>query len=367
MANTNREISEIKTEKTAYKLNKFMTSGGGLIASVLFITSVAWAVPLPSLPNSEASARLAEFDYVPFNGKTTPVETKEGPSCTRTKLTIEVKDPRTSAIKSVLLWYERPLTDHKVPAVLIVPTIEGVTALEPQTADNLCGAGMAGIIAEVNDPEFPTVFPSWAYEDQNDRFAIMALRTAIDFVSQQPEIDASKIGIIGLSLGGITTSMLAGVEPDRLKAIVSVVGGGNLPHILSYSDHGRVSTFRANRMKAAGYNTVDQYENQLRSTVKLDPAYFAQFAKRENIFMIMADNDTKVPSVAQTEQFESFGKPSGLVYSGGHVDTLIKVTYFDFAHVTEFLNAKFNGRSFDKFGFVGKDGKPHYVSDERRP
>ncbi len=46
-------------------------------------------------------------------------------------------------------------------------------------------------------------------------------RRAIDYLETRPEIDKGRIGVIGYSMGGTQTFLLAGVEP-RVKAAVSV-------------------------------------------------------------------------------------------------------------------------------------------------
>ena len=46
-------------------------------------------------------------------------------------------------------------------------------------------------------------------------------RRAIDYLETRPEIDASRVGIVGYSMGGAQTFLLTGVEP-RVKAAVSV-------------------------------------------------------------------------------------------------------------------------------------------------
>ena len=56
---------------------------------------------------------------------------------------------------------------------------------------------------------------------------IFDLRRAVDFLETQPEIDASRIGYYGISLGGIIGTVFCSVEP-RIKVPVIVLAGGNL-------------------------------------------------------------------------------------------------------------------------------------------
>jgi hypothetical protein len=52
----------------------------------------------------------------------------------------------------------------------------------------------------------------------------LGARRAITFLEQQPEVDADRIGVYGMSMGGKLTVLLAGSD-DRLKAAVPACGG----------------------------------------------------------------------------------------------------------------------------------------------
>ncbi len=57
---------------------------------------------------------------------------------------------------------------------------------------------------------------------------LMAARRAITWLGQQPEVDASRIGVRGHSMGGKLTTQLAGIEPRIKAAVPSCGGAGNL-------------------------------------------------------------------------------------------------------------------------------------------
>jgi dienelactone hydrolase len=209
--------------------------------------------------------------------------------------------------------------------------------LEPQVARSLCSAGYASIIADVNDLRPASPWPAWGGEDVNNRRAIFALKTVVDFAERVPNFDASRIGAIGLSLGGITTALWAGVDP-RLKAAVVVVGGGNLPYILSHSDEPNVVDMREKRMQAAGLQTIEEFEQILRSNVMIDPFYFAPQADHHRILQILAESDTRVPYVVQREMFQAWGGPQSITFTSGHEFTIFQVVYFYMGDVIDFLN-----------------------------
>lgn len=62
----------------------------------------------------------------------------------------------------------------------------------------------------------------------------IACRRAITFLELQPEVDAQRIGIFGISRGGRLTWLLAGVD-DRIKAAVSIYGAAAVEDAYSVS------------------------------------------------------------------------------------------------------------------------------------
>ncbi len=324
-----------------------MSDSVGLLLRLVMVVSTlvpvsALAKPLFPLSPSDIQARAAELVQLPWSGKSTNKGTAVEGNCLMSKYTIEVEDPVDHSTRSYDILGQAPAAGPApVPVVIIVPTIDGTRDfLEPVVARSLCNAGIGSLIADVNDVKPPKVYPSWGAEDVNSRRAIVALRTVADLAERIPRFDKTKIGAIGLSMGGITTSLFASVE-GRLKASVIIVGGGNFPHILSSSDHWLVDELRTNRMKAAGFTTVDQYEDQLRASIHYDPIYFTPLANKQKIMMVMAESDVKVPYVDQREQFLAFGQPQSLTFTGGHVDTIIQMVYLYMDDVTTFLNNRF--------------------------
>jgi dienelactone hydrolase len=312
-----------------------------VFVGVLLAFSTASAKPLVPLAPEVMNARAAELAHLTWNGKSTTHDVERKSGCWFSTEKIEVWDPITKQGLIYSVKVQRPVVNYKVPVVLIVPTIEGThPLLEPHIAQQLCDAKIASIIANVNDNRQPTPLPAWGYEDVNNRRAVLALSTFIDWAEKIPMFDRTKIGMMGLSLGGITTAMMAGVEP-RLRATVIVVGGGNMPYILTASDEDRIATLRANRMKAGNVPNLGAYEEILRDTIKYDPFYFAPRANRFNMLMVMAETDTKVPFVVQKEQFAAFGGPNSMTFANGHVATIVSLSYLYMDKVIDFYNKKF--------------------------
>jgi dienelactone hydrolase len=204
---------------------------------------------------------------------------------------------------------------------------------------------MAGAIVDTLESSTPLKSPPWGFEDEQTKRTITSMRTVLDYAAANPHFDKDKLGVIGLSLGGINAAILAGVEPERLKAVVIAAGGGNLPKALSESTSGKLKSVRDMRMKEHSITSSTDYEEHLRETIKFDPIYFAPHAVRDSILMFIAEKDTTVPYETQAELFDAFKQPSYITISTTHIPALLAFTYLYFDTVLNFLDMRFMGET----------------------
>ena len=292
------------------------------------------------LPPEKTIERLNELKYTPWNGKFLERIVNLNSPCKISRATIEIEDPKTKEKQSLLLRLILPKTSEAPPAMILVPSIDGITILEPTVSARLCANGIATIIADINDTSLPKDLPAWDHEDKVNRKAIISLRTIVDFATQSPLFDHEKIGLFGTSLGGINAAFMAGIEPDRLKALVIVVGGGDLPHALATGNSAKISRLRSRRMLHEKITSVDEYEKILNQSVRYDPIYFAAQAKPENIFMAIGAKDRTVPYICQKTLHEAFGNPEYMVFNSTHIPSVIKTVLFSFHKIVDFLRRR---------------------------
>ena len=65
--------------------------------------------------------------------------------------------------------------------------------------------------------------------------AVAAARNAITFLTQRKEVDKERIGMVGLSWGGVITLLTNG-QDDRLKTAVNIFGAGYIPEGCTWQD-----------------------------------------------------------------------------------------------------------------------------------
>ena len=58
------------------------------------------------------------------------------------------------------------------------------------------------------------------------RQAVLDARRGLDYLAKRPDIDPNRLGIAGISLGGVLSGVTAGVDP-RIKTAITIVGGAD--------------------------------------------------------------------------------------------------------------------------------------------
>lgn len=314
-----------------------------LFICILFLafTALAQARPLNPISENEVVARLAQFDYVPWDGESRITEVKQGLGCLKVGHQITINDPITHASRTVSFVLSLPAQNKPVPLTLIVPSIRGPSIYERSIANHLCGQGMASIVADVLDTSQPRTFPAWGFEDKQTRDSILAIRTILDFAEQHPSIDKNKLALLGISVGGVIGTMVAEVEPIRLKALITVVSGGNLAYTLSHSIQRSVAKLRNSRMASMHWTDPSQYDEKLRETIKFDPIYFASRLKADKILMVMGTIDRTIPYVVQDESLHAYKDPQHLFVPMNHIGTIFLFTAFHLDQMDSFLHKRF--------------------------
>ena len=71
------------------------------------------------------------------------------------------------------------------------------------------------------------------------RQAVLDVRRGLDYLSQRTDIDSNRLGITGISLGGIVAGLAAGVDP-RIHVLATFIGGADIADIYwdSYKTRG---------------------------------------------------------------------------------------------------------------------------------
>ncbi len=136
------------------------------------------------------------------------------------------------------------------------------------------------------------------------------VRRAACWLQKQPEVDPRRVGIVGVSLGGIIAGLVVGVD-QRFSRNVLVLAGGDPADILWHAPE--TGIVRA-RLSELGY-TLDRLRKESQG---IDPLTFAKRAKPSQVLMINATGDTTVPRRNTEALWEALGRPAIHWYPAGH-------------------------------------------------
>jgi len=234
-------------------------------------------------------------------------------------------DPTDQQPFTVTAKVYRPLVSGKAkfPVVFILPPIVGETLLDRKLASKFCGMGMgAYIVNTVKDIPLEQEIPNLNVHDDSYVRALAGIRTVMISLEADPEVNGN-FGILGMSLGGMLSAFIAGSEP-KIKASVIVVGAGNVPGVLSYSEQERVKAQRDGRLKLFNLPDQEAYFNVLKPLVPNDPINVAQNIRPGSMYMFIANNDVTVPTRYQQELRRKVPDPLVYEMNANHFNGIVK-------------------------------------------
>lgn len=211
----------------------------------------------------------------------------------------------------------------KVSAVLILPTILGETRVERGFASTLCRAGLRALILDVTKDTTPQYeIENLTSHDEAFAYALSSVQAVLKDLESDTTL-SGKFGLLGASQGGLFSTYVAGSEPS-ISASVIIVGAGNLPGVLSYSDQKDVKAVRDARKKRLNIRSNEEYEATLKQAITLDPQLTARSISPDAAYLFIATRDTTVPSRYQLELSQNISGARIKTMDTNHVNGIIR-------------------------------------------
>jgi hypothetical protein len=270
------------------------------------------ASPLPAT----IDARLRSVPDLPLDPRLEPSRQVDG----HTVITgsVQVRRPGEADPHRATFHYYRAITsDPRGPAILITPILGGANTVAKMLADDLVRHGLHAVIVDRS----PRLFEDASVEGVELAFADMIAdrRRVLDWLLTRPEVDPGAIGAYGVSLGGITTTVLAEVDP-RIKAAAAVMAGGPLPAVIARtSERPPERVARSHGVSAAQLpEELAAFEALASPVLETCPVALAPYADPERLLLVSTRRDTSVPSFLQDELYEALGRPERYSLPTGH-------------------------------------------------
>lgn len=208
----------------------------------------------------------------------------------------------------------------KAPVIVCTPILGGKGALERGVAKSFAMEGLHAVLVHRAQRFFKKPIRSNHIEIKF-RSAIADRRRVIDWLCEREEVDKSRIGAFGISMGAIVTSVLTPIEP-RIHSSVICMAGGDLGAVISVSSERPLVKYRKVRMEKEGKD-LNTLREELRRAIHSDPLYLAPYASPDRFLMFVSIYDSVVPTPYQIRLRNALGKPKTILIPTGHYTAIL--------------------------------------------
>jgi dienelactone hydrolase len=173
-------------------------------------------------------------------------------------------------------------------------------------------------------------YPSLSAEEwfESYRISVVDVRQVIDWAGRQAEIDTHNISIVGISFGGMISSIAMGLD-RRIKAGVFIVSGGNSEkmtrHGLLLRWQYRVKQEEYVRNQKAYFDYLAEVAQKgfdqvpaSKNSYFTDPLTFSSCLKGRPVLMLNAAWDEMIPRVSTLDLWQALDKPAISWYPATH-------------------------------------------------
>jgi len=298
---------------TAFANNSFALADDGERPTIIF--GVASFVPRADEDSLPPAFRLEPHD---FGYQTIPVPTS-GSVMRVSKVTFP--SPLVTPHKknnTVHCEYFCPTAPGKKPGVIVLHILGGDFDLARIFCRALASRGVAALFlkmpyyGERRQNDSPARMISMDPEEtvRGMTQAVLDIRQAASWLAAQEEIDPQQLGIMGISLGGITGALAAAMEP-RFSKVCLLLAGGDMGEVAW------TSTEMAPLRKR--WDESGRTKEELFAALKVvDPVTYARPLPGRKILMLNASQDEVIPPACTRSLWRAFGEPEIVWWNAGH-------------------------------------------------
>lgn len=211
----------------------------------------------------------------------------------------------------------------KVPAAVVLDIMDGSAILPRVMARAAAQHGLAALYLPMpcyndrrpqGDDHQRVLRDDPARAADGLRQTVMDVRRAKSILVSLPEVDATHIGLTGISLGGIMTALAAGVDGE-FDRVVPILSGGDVAAII----------FHAHETRKLRAMMVEKGMDQAAAAEALAPVEPLTFAPRigpDRCLMINADKDEVIPKATTLTLQKAMGGTQIVWLPAGHYSSL---------------------------------------------
>jgi dienelactone hydrolase len=214
--------------------------------------------------------------------------------------------------------YFRPAGRTGCPAVVVLHILGSDFALSRYLAARLADRGIAALFVKL--PYYGERRPAGDSKRflstdversiSSMRQAVCDVRRAAVWLARQPEVNAQRIGVAGISLGGIVAALAVAVDPALNEGAFLLAGGGLADILWTMPE--------ATRYRTLWMQSGRTKEDLEALTRPIDPLTYAGGLKGKRVLMIAGTSDEVVPPARAQALWEAAGRPTIKWYDCGH-------------------------------------------------
>jgi dienelactone hydrolase len=218
----------------------------------------------------------------------------------------------TDSSQSIDFEYYDVDGDARTPVILLLPVFNGQLVIPRFFARYFANQGYAAVVAvRGRDPLDALVAPTETVQGN-----LQDYRRVLDWIEHEPQLDASRIGLFGVSLGAMDAVMLTALD-SRVDSLVIAMAGGDLSYLLANTNYRRVVRQIDDMAEEQGMSRA-ALGAKLDAQFKLDPLALAKYIDAERVLMIITRTDAIIPFEAQQQLRAGMGSPDTLYLVTGH-------------------------------------------------
>jgi dienelactone hydrolase len=203
-------------------------------------------------------------------------------------------------------------TEQRGPLVVLLPIFNGQLSITRYFARYFVNRGWSAIVVD-RDRD---LLQELDHLNEAVRANIADYRRVLDWAEEQPQVDASRIGLFGISFGAMDAVMLMALD-HRIKALVAAMAGGDFPDVVMSTAYRPVSRTVDEMLEDTGL-TRAALRMQFEQRLTTDPLRLAPYVDAEHVLLILTRADSIVPFPAQEALRRRMGSPESLYLPTGH-------------------------------------------------
>ena len=236
----------------------------------------------------------------------------------RTRMHFSVRElSLPTAADSIEFEYYDVAGSERTPVIVLLPVFNGQLTIPRFFARYFANQGWAAVVVtRGRDPLDALTAPAGTVQGN-----LQAYRRVLDWIEQEPELDAGRIGVLGISLGAMDAVMLTALD-RRVNSLVIAMAGGDLSYVLANTHHRRVARTIDDMAEDLG-TTREAVGAKLDAAIRLDPLALAPYIDAERVFMVLTRTDAIIPFEAQEQLRATMGSPESLYLVTGHRPSVV--------------------------------------------